>query len=351
MHLDSVAPAPALLHVPAEPGSWLARLQPRRVAVFRALQLGDMLCAVPALRALRAALPNASVTLVGLPWARDFAARFKAYVDDFLCFPGYPGLPERALDATAWPGFLGQAQARRFELAIQMHGDGSRTNALVELLGARHCAGFAPGEQPGPFLPYPQRGPEPERLLSLARFLGAPADDARLEFPLEPQDQAHWDGHEAVQALQPGRYVCLHPGARAAERRWPARCFAALADTLAEESGLSVVFTGSAEESGLVQSIMATMRTPAVDAAAAVPAGALAALIARSRLLVGNDTGTSHIAAALRVPSVIVFRASDPQRWAPIDRARHRVVWDPPGTALAEVLREARALLGLRPLQ
>jgi ADP-heptose:LPS heptosyltransferase len=82
-----------------------------------------------------------------------------------------------------------------------------------------------------------------------------------------------------------------------------------------------------------------------VHAAVAVPVGALAALIAGSRLLVGNDTGASHLAAALRVPSVIVFRASDPERWAPQDRQRHRVVWDPDGQRPHEVLRQALALL------
>src|SRR2546421_215741 len=91
---------------------------PERIAVFRALQLGDMLCAVPALRALRAHAPHARITLVGLPWAESFVERFPAYIDDLLPFPGYPGYPEQDGTIPAFLDFLDAARAKRFDLAI-----------------------------------------------------------------------------------------------------------------------------------------------------------------------------------------------------------------------------------------
>lgn len=307
-------------------------LAPQRVVLLRALVLGDMLCAVPAFRALRAALPKAHLVLVGLPWARDFAARFSRYFDGFLEFPGLPGLAERSPNLAQFPGFLQTVQQTRFDLAIQMHGSGLLTNPLTTLLGARQTAGFY---QPGQwcpdadwFLPYPGHEPEVERLLRLLDFLGVPRCGDALEFPLGEEDDAALRAIPQVRRLEPGSYVCLHPGASVAARRWKPDGFAAVGDALAR-MGFKVVLTGSLVEADLADTVSRQMAASAVNLAGRTRLGTLAALFRGARLVVCNDTGMSHLAAALRVPSVVIVLSSDPVRWAPADKHRHRIVVHP----------------------
>ena len=137
----------------------LQKLQPRKVAVFRALQLGDMLCAIPALRALRIALPHAHITLVGLPWAEQFVRRFPHYIDDFIAFPGHPAFPEQPVREGELESFYNTMRERRYDLAIQLHGSGATSNSVVAMFGAAAVAGYVPavdradGEA---FPPYPE---------------------------------------------------------------------------------------------------------------------------------------------------------------------------------------------------
>ena len=294
-----------------------------KIAVFRALQLGDLLCAVPALRALDHAYPQAHISLVALPWARELARRLP-YVDEFVEFPGFPALPERAPDMAAIPGFFSAMREREFDLAIQLHGSGELTNPLTVLMGAKRTAGYY---RPGNYGPDPEsffewRDGEHEvlRWLRLMERLGIAARGTQLEFPLREEDWQGW------RALRLQHYAVIHPGSQLPSRRWPAERFAEVGDALAAE-GLRVVLTGTAGERPLTARVKHAMREPAIDLAGRTTLGTLAAVIGRARLLVCNDTGVSHIAAAMQTPSVVVACGSDPKRWAPLNRDLHRVLW------------------------
>jgi ADP-heptose:LPS heptosyltransferase len=307
-------------------------VDPRRIVVLRALYLGDLLCATPALRALRKRFPRAEITLIGLPWAQALVDRLDS-VDRLLAFPGYPGLNEAPYDAARTAAFLADARAARYDLAIQMHGDGGVSNGFVAALGAQTTLGYRPDERPDERLtwsiPYGAITHEVERWLGLAALLGSPTDDRRLECPVTPADR---DEAAALLAAATdyapgaGPLVGLHVGAKDAARRWPVERFAALGDALAERCGATIVLTGSAGEQPLTAAVCAAMNAPALDLAGRTSLGGLAALIERLDLLVTNDTGASHVAAARGVRSVVLFGPSRPEQWAPLDRARHCVI-------------------------
>jgi ADP-heptose:LPS heptosyltransferase len=318
------------------------------VVVLRALKLGDLLCAVPAFRALRAAWPEAEIVLIGLPWAQSFVKRYDRYLNGFREFPGYPGLPERRPDVARLPAFLSEMQAERFDLAIQLHGSGSFVNPLTVLLGAQRTAGFyLPGDycpDAELFCPWPTRGREVTRLLGLIEFLGLPLQGDHLEFPLRPEDFHALGRVEGAADLRPGEYVCLHPGASVPERRWPSEWFAGAGDALARH-GLRLVLTGSDAEADLTSAVARNVRAPVLDLAGRTDLGALAALLSGARLLVCNDTGVSHLADALGVPSVVLSTGDNPERWGPSDRRLHRVFSDTDAARLDDVTAAAEALL------
>ncbi len=326
----------------------LGERPPRRVGILRALQLGDLLCAVPALRALRAALPDAEMVLIGLPWARSFVERFDMYLNSFREFPGYPGLPEQAPRLERIGAFLDEIQAEEFDLVLQMQGSGRITNPLAVLLGARITAGFwEPGgycPDPERFLLYPDHGLEIERLLSLVEFLGVPARGTHLEFPLRPEDHRALLDIPESRRLQPGQYVCVHVGASTPARRWPLWNFVEVAGWLADR-GLAIALSGTAAEAGLTASIAAQLPNGAVNLAGRTDLGCLAALLSGAALLICNDTGVSHLADALRVPSVVISTGKNPQRWAPRDQERYQVLCRETGVLPSEVIHQAKLAL------
>jgi len=303
-----------------------------RILVLRALGLGDLICAGPALRSLRASFPEAGITLLGQPWAQEYIARVEA-VDHWMGSPGWPGLRELPLHVEQVPGFLAELQRQRYDLAVQLHGSGEASNGLVALTGARLCAGFhrpgawVPPGQEERFCSWPEQGHECQRLLTLCRHLGLQAVDETLEFPLRPTDR------QTLLQLCPeladdAPYVCLHAGAQLASRRWPAQRFAAVADAL-HDAGYRIVLSGSAAELVLSLQLASMMVSPSINLVGLTNLWTLGALIASARCLIANDTGVSHIAAALRVPSLIVSSGGDVQRWAPPDARLNRVLSKP----------------------
>ena len=200
---------------PFAPGL-LSRLceMPRKVALVRASRIGDFLCATPAFRALRAALPEAEITMITLPLLKELVER-SPHLDRFVAFPGFPGIAEQFFDARCAAQFFQKMQQEQFDLAIQMQGSGVYSNPFTLLLGARLAAGFVregdAASRLDAALPVTQEEHEIRQMLAMATFLGAAPQGEETEFPLWPED------HSAAEELLKGAkrpLIGLHPAAR-----------------------------------------------------------------------------------------------------------------------------------------
>jgi lipopolysaccharide heptosyltransferase II len=307
------------------------RYTPQKIVVLRALYLGDMLLAIPALRSLRRAFPEAEVTLIGLPWAGNFLARYH-YIDRFLEFPGFPGLPEQAIDVVRIREFLQNARTYGYDLAIQMHGNGSISNQFVASLGAKRSVGFTPTSPQNPFLLNDTLVFQPEeheihKWLRLAHRVGAKLDDSQLEFPLNTADSAELAAlSKEHRMLNEERLIVIHAGSKYATKLWAPQRWTELIDELGQVTAAQIVLTGNADEAPTTSAVAGMANIKITNLAGKTSLGGMAALLKQATLFVGTDSGPAHLAEAMGTKTVRLFGPTDPERWGPLDRQHHGVV-------------------------
>jgi ADP-heptose:LPS heptosyltransferase len=272
------------------------------VLVLRALGLGDLLTAVPALRGVRRAFPAERVVLA-TPAALAPLAYATGAVDEVLPACGLEQLDTPAPD-----------------VAVNLHGRGPQSHRLLRATAPRRLVGFRCPE--AGYTCGPRWTPGEYEVARWCRMLAGHGIDA------DPGDL----GLPAPGTSRPG-CVVVHPGAAHPRRRWPVERFAAVAAALAG-SGEDVVVTGSggevaearevAERAGLPLSAVLAGRTDVLG---------LAGLVGAARLVVCGDTGVAHLATSFGTPSVVLFGPVPPAEWGPPPgRARHVALW--PGDAV-----------------
>ena len=320
----------------------------KKIAVFRALQIGDMLCSLPAIRALKHAYPGSEISLIGLPWAQLLIDRFPQYFRSLIVFPGFPGFPEQPVDKLAFADFLKYVQEQEFDLALQMQGSGTISNPLVDLFAAKNVAGFFnPGEycpNSDLFIKYPSNIHEIERHLQLIKVLGIGSATKDLEFPVTQKDEE--DLIKTGLTVVPKKYVIIHPGARGANRQWEPANFAAIGDYCVE-NGYQVVITGTKDELEIVENVEQLMTHKSIQAAGKTSVGAVAVLIKNAAALISNCTGVSHIASALKTKSIVISLDGEPFRWGPLNTELHKTIDWTKDKELSEVKKKMGYLLSL----
>lgn len=267
--------------------------------VLRALKLGDLLVAVPALTALRRQWPEHRIILATSGWLAPIVELVDA-VDELLPTPGL----SRPLDVVAGT----------VDIAVNLHGRGPESGDLLDAVRPARLIAHAPDAPDGP--EWIDGILERERWARLVRSAGAPADASEVGIRVPD-----------VEPVVPGTAV-VHVGAFYGSRRWPADRFAVVVRTLVER-GEQVVLTGGAEERerALGVAALAGLSQESVLAGSLDLTG-FAAVIAAARVVVTADTGAAHLASAYGVPSVVIFGPAPPEEWGPPAQGPHIVLTD-----------------------
>ncbi len=285
----------------------------RNILCVRLDSLGDVLMTTPAIRALRESIPGSRVTLLTSA-AGAAVAPYVPEIDETLVFAA-PWMKVARPDADA--RLIEALKQRRFDAAVifTVYSQSPLPAAYLCYLAGiprrlAHCR-----ENPYHLLTDWQPDPEPgvarhevERQLALVESVGCRTPERRLSFRVDPADRARVRG---LGLLDP--YVVVHPGASAPSRRYPPESFAAAMNLLVASTGCQVVFTGDASEAALVERIRGAIGAPSWSLAGRLSLGELGALIAEADLLVSNNTGPAHVAAALGTPVVDLYALTNPQ--------------------------------------
>ncbi|MFJ4219404.1 glycosyltransferase family 9 protein [Curtobacterium luteum] len=269
--------------------------------VLRAIKLGDLLVAVPALTALRRAFPGHRITLATTAWLAP-VVELVAAVDVHLA--------QHGLDHPI------AAPTGSVDVAVNLHGVGPESSDLIDALGPRRVIGHRDPAHGHDGPEWPEGLNERERWARLLTWHGIDAD---------PEEVAV--DRPAAPSVVPGAAV-VHVGAFHGARHWPTDRFAAVVRGL-RERGHDVVLTGGADD---------VVRARAVAEAAGLAPGAVlagvldlqpfAAVVAEAAVVVTVDTGAAHLASAYGVPSVVLFGPAPPEAWGPPASGPHVVLTD-----------------------
>lgn len=292
----------------------------RRLLCVRLDNLGDLLMTTPAIRALRESLPGVHLTLLGSV-SGCAASAYVAEIDHCIEYAApWVANPANAADDDA---IVDKLRDGRYDAAVifTVFSQSALPAAMLCRqagipLRLAHCR-----ENPYRLLTHwvvdaePAQGirHEVQRQLDLARHVGAQTLDTRLSF--QPSDADRRVAAHKLRRLvvDPRRWVLIHPGATAASRRYPVEHFAQAATLIARRLRCDIVFGGTADERGIVDAVRAAMPLSAGSLAGELSLGECAALIGAAPLLLSNNSGPVHLAAALGTPVVDLYALTNPQ--------------------------------------
>jgi heptosyltransferase-1 len=302
--------------------------------------MGDIVLALPVLSALRKALPGARIS-----WLvrTDFAPLLQnhPHLTDIILFDreflGKAWFHPRAFASLL--SLITRLRRTKFDAVVDLQGL-FRTASLSWLSGCKKRLGMANAREFAHIF-YTHKVTQDSSCIHLVDFylriiagLGVPDADVQFLLPSDPAAAQSVGAKLADHNVSSDNYAVFVPGSAHSDKCWPVERFADLADRISSQFGLSIVAVGAASQTWAVDTLASLADVPIANFAGKTSVAELIALIRNARLVVSNDTGPGHIAAALDRPLVLIFGRSNPARVAPYRRKNCVAAVEPEGRGL-----------------
>ena len=291
-----------------------------RLLVVKLADIGDVLTATPALRALRETYPNARVDLLTTPAAAGVTPR--SLVHQVLTAPRT--LVASPADLPGFARLLSTLRRGRYDAVVFLHhltlaSGVLKYRLLAAATGAPMVVGLDNGNGAWLTHPVPDEGfgavHEVDYALRTVAALGATTSDLSLAAQCDDMDRQY--AARLLESLPLGHRVAIHPGSGgySMARRWEPAKWAAVADSLMERYGAQVILIGTPVDGA--DSVQSAMRGQATNLSGQTSLPQLTALLGQCDLVLGADSGVMHLAAATGVPVVALFGPSNHLAWGP----------------------------------
>jgi lipopolysaccharide heptosyltransferase I len=297
--------------------------------------LGDIVLALPALSALHRSFPDAKIS-----WLvrSEFAPLLEnhPYLNEVILF-------DRKFLGKAWYhpiafscllSLIRRIRSSKFDAVIELQGL-FRTASLAWLSGCKKRFGMANARELGHIF-YTHKIAQDENCIHLVDFYlkivqaaGTTDTDVDFVFGEDPQAMNSVNSLLASHSIQPRKYIIFIPSSAHKGKCWPVERFAELADRISSQFALPILAVGTSSEKDTVEEIQSISNASIRDFAGLTNLKELVALLKNARLVVSNDTGPGHIAAALGTPLVMMFSWSNPARIAPYGKSECMVASEP----------------------
>lgn len=303
------------------------------ILVVKLSAIGDVIHALPVSYAIKEQYPEAHLTWVVEQAAYAILAD-NPCIDELILFEKAKFRSIGGFLREIGP-FRRRLRTRRYDASLDLQGL-FKSAAIAWNAGAKLRIGTANMREGAHLVSRPVRGAHAEghiveRYLDVARALGCRVGEVRFPVSVSDRDRMAADTLLAREGVQEGRpFVAFAVGANWPNKRWPVEHFAALADRLYHAHYVPVLVGGGRLDATLAEDILRASEIPPVNLVGRTNLKQLAHVFTRAALVLGGDTGPVHLAAGLRVPTVMLMGPTDANRNGPYGQLQNAIEVDRP---------------------